>query len=155
MAQDKPTLCWSCENACCGCSWSRSFKPVDGWTAVPTKVFAKTDFIASYRVMKCPQYKSDLHSFKTKTNGLRDYSIVKEKKQLKQQPIRGSARWRLSKLPDLQDRINRLSGDCKEIADLVFNYNYTTEDIVDAMYMEIATVKRYMYRAFQLMEAMA
>lgn len=34
----KPTLCWSCKNACGGCSWSKSFAPVEGWTARPTKV---------------------------------------------------------------------------------------------------------------------
>lgn len=37
-----PSLCWSCKNAVpkirdgkyiCGCSWSKDFQPVEGWTA--------------------------------------------------------------------------------------------------------------------------
>ena len=40
MAQDKPTLCWKCERACGGCSWSADLIPVDGWDAIPTKIAA-------------------------------------------------------------------------------------------------------------------
>ena len=33
----KATLCWKCKNAVpikdAGCSWSRAFQPVEGWTA--------------------------------------------------------------------------------------------------------------------------
>lgn len=35
--QRKETLCWTCQNACGGCSWSKSFTPVEGWDAKPTK----------------------------------------------------------------------------------------------------------------------
>lgn len=64
METNKPaTLCWSCAKACGGCSWSdRSFTPVDGWTAVPTKLFGyrgNDGVIDSYRVIECPLYEED------------------------------------------------------------------------------------------------
>ena len=56
--KSKPTICWNCANACGGCCWSKSFKPVDGWTATPTKVYQVKDcYIDSYVVYKCPQFK--------------------------------------------------------------------------------------------------
>lgn len=49
-------LCWRCKNACCGCSWSREQKPIDGWTAERTIVKdAKGDF-SSYKIKNCPQF---------------------------------------------------------------------------------------------------
>lgn len=41
-------LCWYCENACGGCSWSESFIPVEGWEAIKTG--------ESYHITFCPQY---------------------------------------------------------------------------------------------------
>ncbi len=51
------SLCWSCANAVPnshhGCSWSREFEPVEGWTA-------EHDIIKdSYRVQECPEFKPD------------------------------------------------------------------------------------------------
>ena len=47
------TICWECEKTCGGCSWSREFKPVDGWEAVET-----TDCTGdkSFLVRKCPEF---------------------------------------------------------------------------------------------------
>lgn len=59
------TLCWTCQNACCGCSWSQSFTPVEGWEAKPTKIrlvpLAKggLEYIESYKVISCPNYIPD------------------------------------------------------------------------------------------------
>ena len=57
------TLCWLCQNAGGNCSWSKSFTPVDGWKAVPTKVqagfYSKTNdprFTDSYDVYECPEF---------------------------------------------------------------------------------------------------
>jgi len=57
-------LCWNCKHACGGCSWSRNFTPVEGWTAAPTvinvertrrgKPFVRS--IASYDIQSCPQF---------------------------------------------------------------------------------------------------
>lgn len=61
-----PTLCWFCANALCGCSWSKHFEPVDGWTAVPTLInqvgfitkegTRDREAIPSYLVYDCPLY---------------------------------------------------------------------------------------------------
>lgn len=50
------TLCWSCRNAVGYCSWSQSFKPVDGWQAIPTKVKTAGD---TFVVISCPCYIKD------------------------------------------------------------------------------------------------
>ena len=56
MAQNDQ-LCWDCIHAVPdgkhGCSWSRSFKPVEGWTATES---IKADF-DTYKVSKCPKFK--------------------------------------------------------------------------------------------------
>ena len=47
----KQTLCWSCQNATNGgCSWSRSFTPVEGWVANKG---------IGYNVKSCPEYIQD------------------------------------------------------------------------------------------------
>ena len=51
----KEQLCWMCQNACGGWSWSSCFQPVEGWTA--EKVHRKT--YDSYRIEKCPEYVPD------------------------------------------------------------------------------------------------
>lgn len=53
-------LCCYCKNSCGGCSWSRRFEPVEGWTAEPTIIRqrnrqGKYD-IHSYKITECPQY---------------------------------------------------------------------------------------------------
>jgi hypothetical protein len=55
--------CWSCQNYGGKCSWSRAFKPVDGWEVEIKKVIHKEkgkvreDTIT--KVVKCPEYKQD------------------------------------------------------------------------------------------------
>ncbi len=58
------TLCWNCINAVpslkCGCSWSREFKPVQGWTAEEAEMRMGTyneKTVTSYLVLKCPEFK--------------------------------------------------------------------------------------------------
>jgi hypothetical protein len=67
------TLCWSCKNSLCGCSWSKHFVPVKNWVATPTIIFWNVDGniyqIESFKVEKCPLYKHDgITKLKTKTN---------------------------------------------------------------------------------------
>jgi hypothetical protein len=63
------TLCWSCENACKKCSWSKNFIPVPGWKAIPTKIFVSehsaTPYIDSFDVYECPEFEL-LESIKRK-----------------------------------------------------------------------------------------
>lgn len=51
----RPTLCWECANALCGCSWSQRFEPVPGWVATPTY----NKGIQSYIVTECPEFDRD------------------------------------------------------------------------------------------------
>lgn len=59
----KSTLCWDCQNACCGCSWSREAVPVNGWKAKhnPIKKSDKTGgaLYDSYFVLSCPEFIQD------------------------------------------------------------------------------------------------
>lgn len=51
------TLCWFCDNACGGCSWSGKFEPVPGWIAIPTKIQAeKGRKMDSFTVLSCPEF---------------------------------------------------------------------------------------------------
>ena len=51
------TKCWSCANACGGCSWSATGTPVNGWTATPTKVGVPGPMqIDSYFITDCPEF---------------------------------------------------------------------------------------------------
>lgn len=53
------SLCWSCKNACGGCSWSSSFVPVKNWKAKPTKVKCTGGYVDSFHVIKCPEFDRD------------------------------------------------------------------------------------------------
>jgi len=52
------TLCWKCSNAYSGCSWSKNFKPVEGWKAKKTTVnLGDRGNEESYMVYECPMFK--------------------------------------------------------------------------------------------------
>lgn len=54
------TICWHCQNACGGCSWSKNLRPVKGWKAKKIKVkIAQGDYNDSYIVNECPEFKPD------------------------------------------------------------------------------------------------
>lgn len=64
FTRELETLCWSCQNATGGCSWSRTLKPVKGWNAKAIKIKASEgkEFVRytdSYIVKKCPKYIKD------------------------------------------------------------------------------------------------
>lgn len=63
MAELSTTLCWYCRNAVPtetdGCSWSRSFDPVNGWRAELRAINVEGRDIVSYRVHWCPEYKRE------------------------------------------------------------------------------------------------
>ena len=54
------TICWDCKNALGRCSWSQSFVPVEGWTAIvtPPAVYLSEAMqkIPDYCVIKCPEF---------------------------------------------------------------------------------------------------
>ena len=51
--------CWTCKNACGGCNWSQSGKPVAGWIAIKTYIAQNAPFEDSYKIIHCPQYKEE------------------------------------------------------------------------------------------------
>lgn len=54
------TICWHCQNACGGCSWSKNLTPVKGWKAKKIKVkIVQGDYNDSYIVNECPEFKPD------------------------------------------------------------------------------------------------
>lgn len=61
ITNNTPTLCWRCKNAVpgpeTGCSWSRGFIPVQGWTAQETKIrVVGGGTIDSFLVLECPEF---------------------------------------------------------------------------------------------------
>ena len=53
----KEQLCWQCQYATGGCSWSNQFKPVEGWDATPHTIRdCGTSKIHTYRIYSCPQF---------------------------------------------------------------------------------------------------
>lgn len=67
------TICWKCKKATGGCSWSRAFKPVNGWIALPTEVMVGHDkgaqSIPSFDVYACPEFDL-LDRLKEEQNGI-------------------------------------------------------------------------------------
>lgn len=56
------TLCWECDNAYGGCSWSRNFTPVEGWDAQYVRRVYKSKGVYvmdSYEVRNCPEFVLD------------------------------------------------------------------------------------------------
>ena len=56
-------LCWTCQKACGGCSWSSKLKPVPGWTAeyVEAVTYHGSEQVRSegYNIFSCPEYVQD------------------------------------------------------------------------------------------------
>lgn len=48
--------CWTCKNACGGCSWSKDFTPIPGWKAEKTYHRSNGNYAESYKIASCPQY---------------------------------------------------------------------------------------------------
>ncbi|WP_295218201.1 hypothetical protein [Ruminococcus sp.] len=63
----KSSICWKCKNAVpsasTGCSWSRAFQPVEGWTAerkyTPKANGSTGEVYETYCVTACPEFRKD------------------------------------------------------------------------------------------------
>ena len=51
--------CWTCKNACGGCSWSRDFTPIKGWDAKPSQKTSNGVTTNTYCIKSCPQYEKE------------------------------------------------------------------------------------------------
>ncbi len=57
------TLCWHCAKAIKKCPWSKNFKPVKGWDAIPTKIrIGYNEDVDSFFVRDCPLFEADSKS---------------------------------------------------------------------------------------------
>ena len=52
----KESLCWECTNTCGGCSWTKEFKPVEGWTIQETQISMGSKIVDSCIVLTCPKF---------------------------------------------------------------------------------------------------
>lgn len=53
-------LCWTCQRATGGCSWSDNLQPVEGWTAKPSIIRDSGMVeIPTYSISDCPLYVQD------------------------------------------------------------------------------------------------
>lgn len=62
--ETKTNICFDCQKACGGCSWSKKFEPVPGWTAEPVllnlgKVHSKKRHVRTYHITACPEFVKD------------------------------------------------------------------------------------------------
>lgn len=76
------TLCWDCEKAVGGCSWTDhwSHKPVEGWVAEPRRLrLDNNNACTSYVVRECPEFVRD--AFDGGVNRLHDLNMEKELKK--------------------------------------------------------------------------
>ena len=55
----KNQLCWTCQNACGRCVWSKYGLPVPGWTATKNNIPENGEYSATYHIYAWPRYKAD------------------------------------------------------------------------------------------------
>lgn len=144
MAQDKPTLCWKCEKACGGCSWSADFDPVKGWTAKRTIIKGDTNEnchrdIESYIVFKCPLFKDDSEKYKPK-NGIA-LQIPQNRKRFG--GTKSQLRKKIESLPhDELERLIQTTVNFKEIARMAFIEKMTSTEISNALHLNKDNIKK-------------
>lgn len=81
-------LCWNCKNAVpsasTGCSWSRSFVPVDGWDAEETVLYqvanGRSTEVRSFHIMYCPEFEDDRRENENEVNCGRCVSFTQGEK---------------------------------------------------------------------------
>lgn len=156
--QDKPTLCWKCAKACGECSWSDgTFTPVDGWKAIPTIIKANhgrgfMQDVESFIVKACPLFEDDTARYAKTQKGGRPMLV---KRPFRARTVRGSLRDKIWRMSDREQRIDKLNGDSKRIAELVFRFNNTLDDVCEQMFMSKKLAKKMLNTAMLQMEAMS
>lgn len=89
------SLCWYCNNAYGGCSWSSKFKPVDGWHAIRNDINVSTfdgqtygtRQEESYVILDCPQFQLDIKFSDEYALYSKEETIKKLENRLKQREI--------------------------------------------------------------------
>lgn len=61
--EGKVQLCWNCAKATGFCSWSREFRPVNGWVAKDVRLKMTlptgTKYIKTFHILFCPEFEYD------------------------------------------------------------------------------------------------
>lgn len=56
VSQLSKQLCWSCAKCTGGCSWSKEFKPIEGWTAAHIYRRDGGRDVETYDIFACPEF---------------------------------------------------------------------------------------------------
>ena len=152
----KTQLCWTCARACGGCSWSHDFTPVKGWTAKKVTMYVdrgdyETHRTETYRITACPLYKDDTPPEQPKQR-MEDVPLVK--RAFRPVTMPNSLKDRVWKLPDCRERLERLTGELKRVAEIALVYNYDSTDAAIALHYGESTYRRRLHEALLTMEAM-
>ena len=59
QGQWRTNICFDCQKAVCGCSWSKNFTPIPGWTAEPSVLTGFGKRIETYHITECPEFVPD------------------------------------------------------------------------------------------------
>ena len=89
---ERMSICIDCANCIGNCSWSQSFTPVEGWTAISSKFYDNGHKVRTYRVISCPLFKydnSNAYGYRTSVDTLASLCGVS---------VRSIARWSLYKI---------------------------------------------------------
>lgn len=95
------TICWDCQKACGKCPWSREFREVKNWIALPTKiktfdVNGEPKTIDSFIIMYCPLFEKDISPEKKSINEICDKYKIN---------VRTYYRWKKRKFIDSNGKI--------------------------------------------------
>lgn len=57
----RQSICWDCQKAYGGCSWSKRFEPVEGWTAKKSYLSngKKRKITDTFAISDCPEFVQD------------------------------------------------------------------------------------------------
>ena len=154
----KATLCWKCENACSGCSWSDgTFTPVEGWTVKKTRLRDSTNdgYMDSYIVNDCPKFADDTKQYHT------NYKMIPIAQSTKTATQRRIEAWNKSKSPqrrslealpidELEKRIQTLAKN-REIARLALIEKKTYAEISREVDRSVDAVRHAVVSTVQIL----
>jgi hypothetical protein len=107
--------------------------------------------VESFIVKSCPLFEDDTAKYTKTPNGGRPILV---KRPFRARTVQGSLRDKIWRMSDREQRIDKLNGDSKRIAELVFRFNNTLDDVCEQMFMSKKLAKKMLNTAMLQMEAM-
>ncbi len=135
----KIQLCWECQNALGGWSWSKNFTPVPGWKA--KKVYLRhatrgwLDRVETYKVIECPEFRKDKKKRKAEWLEENEMELKHADYIKRERMIMGERRSQLTKMRD------GLSGSMPDVVWLKTRLTYVIQEMnirISALDKEIA-----------------